>query len=116
LRRAVLEGVALAIRHNCSELGGIAGTLPALGGGAANPEWTQILADILGHGVTVPAMPVAATGLGVGKLAARALGWPEPAAPGATLFQPRPAQTARADRLFARYLAASAFARAWATS
>ena len=114
LRQAVLEGVALAIRHNLAELGGVAGTLAALGGGAANPAWMQTLADIAGFPVAVPALPVAATALGAGVLAARTLGWPPPAAPQPALFQPRPAAAARAARLLSRYMAASDFLRAWA--
>jgi xylulokinase len=110
LRRAVLEGVALAIRHNLAELGGAEGVVPAIGGGAANTQWLQILADTIGHTIAAPQMPVAATALGVGKLAAQVLGWPETPPLPPTLLHPR----ANADRRFARYLAASDFLRAFA--
>ncbi len=116
LRRAVLEGVALAIRHNLSELGAVSHALPVFGGGAANAAWMQILADTLGRTVFDPGVPVAMTALGVGELAARVLGWPIPPRRDGTAFSPRPTAAARADRLFARYLEASEFLRAWATS
>jgi len=114
LRRAVLEGVALAIRHNLSELGAVSRTLPVLGGGATNPAWMQILADVLGHTVFEPGLPVATTALGVGELAARVLGWPIRPRRDGTAFSPRPSEVARADRVYARYLAASDVLRAFA--
>lgn len=52
LARAVMEGVALALRQAleiCLALTGPAEQLIAAGGGAASPVWRQILADALGQ-------------------------------------------------------------------
>ena len=112
LRRAVLEGVALAIRHNLAALGGVDGPLGALGGGASSAEWMQVLADITGLPVAVHANPVGATALGAAILGGRALGWALRPPPPASLLQPQPHAAARSRGLFERYLAASEFLRA----
>ncbi len=111
LRRAVLEGVALAIRHNLAALGGANGALGALGGGASSAEWMRILADITGMPVAVHANPVGATALGAAILGARALGWKLRPPPPAALVRPDPEAAVRSRRLFERYLAASDFLR-----
>lgn len=64
LIRAVMEGVAYALRHNL-EIAKIAGahidTLMAMGGSANSRIWTQIKADITGHRMAVPASDTATT-------------------------------------------------------
>lgn len=114
LRRAVLEGVALAIRHCIGELGGVAGALVALGGGAGNRTWMQIMADITQCPVAVHDAPVAATALGAAMLGARALGRAIPPPAPSALFEPRADSAEAASLRFRRYLAASDFLRAWA--
>ncbi len=51
--RAIMEGVALSLRHNLSILTGPVGAridkLRAGGGCARSPLWTQIIADVTGH-------------------------------------------------------------------
>lgn len=111
LRRAVLEGVALAIRHNLAALGGVEGPLGVLGGGASSAEWMQVLADITGLPVAVHANPVGATALGAAMLGSQVLGWELPPPPPAAVLSPNPQTGVRSQRLYGRYLAASAFLR-----
>ena len=74
--RALMEGVAYALRHNL-EVAGNAGAevqvLKAMGGSANSLLWTQIKADITGKKIEVPASDTATTwgacmlaGVGVG--------------------------------------------------
>jgi xylulokinase len=113
MRRAVLEGVALAIRHNLEALGEVRGSLTALGGGASDLSWMQILADITGHAVVVHPAPISATAYGAAKLGAHALGVKfDPFLPSVVL-SPAAAAAESSARLFRRYLAASNFLRTW---
>ena len=54
LGRAVMEGTALSLRHCCVGEGGLP-TAPVqlTGGGARNPVWCQIIADVIGQDVLV---------------------------------------------------------------
>ena len=114
MRRAVLEGVALAIRHNLEALGEVSGSLTALGGGASDSSWMQILADITGHSVAVHPAPISATAYGAAKLGAHALSATfDPLLPSVVL-SPVASAVEDSARLFRRYLAASNFLRTWA--
>lgn len=69
--RAVMEGVAYALRHNletAQAAGARVGTLRAMGGSANSLVWTQLKADITGHVIEVPASDTATT-LGAAILA-----------------------------------------------
>lgn len=69
--RAVMEGVAYALRHNletAEAAGARAGTLRAMGGSANSLVWTQLKADVTGHVIEVPASDTATT-LGAAILA-----------------------------------------------
>ena len=71
LIRAVMEGVAYALRHNLAvaeAAGARAGTLRAMGGSANSAVWTQIKADVTGRQIEVPASDTATT-LGAALLA-----------------------------------------------
>ncbi|MCE5344131.1 MAG: xylulokinase [Eubacteriales bacterium] len=71
LIRAVMEGVAFALRHNlevAEAAGAMAGTLRAVGGSANSRVWTQIKADVTGRKIEVPASDTATT-LGAAILA-----------------------------------------------
>ncbi len=71
LIRAVMEGVAFALRHNvevAQAAGAVAGTLRAVGGSANSRVWTQMKADITGRKIEVPASDTATT-LGAAILA-----------------------------------------------
>ncbi|MFF5289203.1 xylulokinase [Paractinoplanes globisporus] len=75
LLRAALEGVAFAVRDALDSLdptGEIAG-LHLAGGGTTDPQWRQMLADVLGR-TLVPVEVPAASGLGAAVLGARATG------------------------------------------
>ena len=76
LYRAVLEGTAYGIAHNLEvmrEAGGEAARIVAVGGGAKNPTWLQIVSDVSG---VVQELPVQTTGAPYGDafLAALAIG------------------------------------------
>lgn len=78
LYRAVLEGLAYALRHNleAARQAGyrVEGEMRAVGGGARSPLWMQILADATGYPVrAVPEGGEAA--LGSAMVAALGLGW-----------------------------------------
>lgn len=71
LIRAVMEGVAYALRHNletAEDAGAHAGVLRAMGGSANSLVWTQIKADVTGHRIEVPGSDTATT-LGAALLA-----------------------------------------------
>jgi xylulokinase len=111
LYRAVMEGVAMALRHNL-EVAGAAGAhvaeLMAIGGATRSPVWMQIKADVTGVPLVVSANPDA-TPLGAAMLAAIGTGgasvedlaatWVQRAAG----YQPDPANRARYDELYAVY-------------
>ncbi|MCG8478304.1 MAG: carbohydrate kinase, partial [Spirochaetales bacterium] len=55
LLRAVFEGTAMAARHNLTALGKDVRRIVVTGGGAANALWCQIMADVIGCTIAVPA-------------------------------------------------------------
>jgi xylulokinase len=64
LYRALLEGVAYALRHNLDvigEIGGHTGRLVGVGGGTKSDTWMQIFADVLGLPQEIPATVVGAS-------------------------------------------------------
>jgi xylulokinase len=65
MTRAVLEGVAFQIRaalEQIEDAGGAFHELRLIGGGATSLLWSQIMADVLGHRLLVPAEQAAAYG------------------------------------------------------
>ena len=61
--RALLEGVAYALRHNLevmAKAGGNAARLVAVGGGTKNTLWLQIVSDVLGKRQEVPSTTLGA--------------------------------------------------------
>jgi xylulokinase len=65
--RAVMEGVAFNLRSVLDALGAVrAGTtaMRLIGGAARSGAWRQILADVLGLPIFLPALPAQATSLG----------------------------------------------------
>lgn len=77
LFRAVLEGVAFALRHNIetgrSAVSALDDVLTVVGGASRSPLWTQIIADVTGYPIrTIPRNVEAA--LGAGRLAALGVG------------------------------------------
>jgi xylulokinase len=76
LYRAVMEGVAMSLRHNLDvayEAGANVAELLAIGGATKSPVWMQIKADVTGLPVTVSDSD-SATPLGAAMLAALGTG------------------------------------------
>lgn len=74
--RALLEGVAYALRHNLdvlAEVGGPARRLIGVGGGTKSGTWMQIFSDVLGLSQEIPATTVGAS-YGDAFMAALAVG------------------------------------------
>jgi xylulokinase len=125
LLRAVLEGVACSVRHILGTAESLAGRpaeeVRVAGGGSRLSLWNQIKADVTGR----PVCPCATSEngvLGAAMLAALGAGiYPDVTAAGGAMVhllpavQPDPARQEVYDRLFARYVAltdtALAFAR-----
>lgn len=76
LFRSALEAIAFGIRHNIDTMAA-AGAAPrrlvAVGGGAQNRVWLQIVADVIGLPIEVPTVLVGAS-YGDARMAAEALG------------------------------------------
>lgn len=74
LVRAVYEGVAFAIRDCFEKIGRDFGVIRLVGGGARSPFWRQLIADVVGHIVEVPAGEEFGC-KGAALLAGTAIGW-----------------------------------------
>lgn len=111
LYRAVMEGVAMALRHNL-EVAAAAGAdlaeLLAIGGATRSPLWMQIKADVTGLPLVVSANDnatplgaamLAALGTGGGNVAELVDRWVQRGVG----YVPDPAATARYDRLYDTY-------------
>jgi len=116
LHRAVIEGIALAIRTNVDALGNVVGDVLLLGGGALSAHLPQLLADNLQRAVAVARSPAAVTALGGYRLGARALGWADPAPEVSLRVAPRPDSAATAATRLKRFRDATGFARSIATA
>lgn len=77
LYRAVLEGVAFAMRtiRDAMPLAAQVERISLVGGGARSSLWPQIFADVFGLPVQVLAQPGDVGGRGAALLASKALGW-----------------------------------------
>ena len=109
--RALYEGIACSLRDALGQFraqGIELNEARIVGGGARSALWRQIVADVLGVRIVLPAVTDAS--YGVGLLAGVAAGFFENAAAAARLAQgaraahdPDPARAARYDALFALY-------------
>lgn len=114
LTRAIIEGVAFALRHTADQLraaGGEVREVRAGGGQAQHPLWNQVKADVLGVPVVVPAVrditPLGVAilaGVGVGLLPDLAQAAAAMSRPG-RIFTPDPAAHAAYARPYALYRA-----------
>jgi xylulokinase len=115
--RAILEGVAFALRHNL-DLAGAAGfrlqEIRCVGGGSASSLWCQIKADVLGLPVIVPEASTGAP-FGDAMLAGFGLGlYPDLRASLAWMvhlrsrFEPNPANRERYESMYGLYRGLSA--------
>ena len=112
LYRAALEGTAYGVRHNVETLTGMGATprrLVAVGGGAQNHLWLQIVSDVTGLRQQLPARTIGAA-YGDAFLAGLATGLvPDLAALGrdwvaiASTIEPDPRATARYDPYYRIY-------------
>lgn len=112
LALAVMEGIAFAVRHNLEAAGLPASTLTVIGGAARHELQRQILADVLGRKIAIPDDSEIMTARGVLKMVAAQAGITVDAAKPVKVVAPRPTHSARHNRRYAAYLAASSFARA----
>lgn len=116
LYRAVLEGVAYALRHNIEaglrglHGGGLDERLVVVGGATRSNLWMQIIADVTGRPVytiaeeveaSLGAALLAAHGVGLIDAAAVRRGWVEPQ----LRAQPQAGAHARYDELFEQFVA-----------
>lgn len=107
LYRAALEATGLAIRHNIETIeaaGGEISRIIAVGGGAKDDIWTQIVSDITGRPQVIPREVIGAS-YGCAWLAA-CLVAPIPGSewnPPARTLTPRPGNTAFYDELYRLY-------------
>ncbi len=112
LYRALLEGTAYGVRHNLEtlrEMGALPKRLVAVGGGAQNRLWLQIVSDVAGMAQTVPERTIGAAygdaflaGLATGiipSLDALTADWVRVA----TVLEPQPADRARYEPYYRVY-------------
>lgn len=116
LYRSVLEGVGLAISANLDLLGHGTGEVSLVGGGALSPLWSQIIADLLGRPLNVPADPVAATALGGWQIGCAALGIDAIGQQAPHIVEPRTDRLNRSERLKKIFDAATRHARSLASA
>ncbi|NEG56016.1 xylulokinase [Bifidobacterium platyrrhinorum] len=104
MARAALEGVAFSIRQGMEGFDAAPESISLIGGGAREEAWCRIMADVLGHPVTVfdhaDILP---------SVALASLVFGDPDLPGAvctgTSYRPDPSTRAAYDAAYARFLA-----------
>ena len=112
LCRAVLEGVAFAIRHNLEAAGLPRQPLTVIGGGARSPLQLRFLAEVLNRPVVAPAASQEMPALGIYRMLAPRLGFePVQQSADSITIEPDPSRAEIADRRYRSYRAASDFAR-----
>ena len=112
LCRAVLEGIAFAVRHNLEAAGLPRQPLTVIGGGARSPLQQRFLAEALNRPVIAPAASQEMPALGIYRMLAPRLGFqPVQQLTGSVTVEPNLARAEAADRRYRGYLAASDFAR-----
>lgn len=112
LCRAVLEGIAFAIRHNLEAAGLPRQPLTVIGGGARSTLQQRFLAEALNRPVIAPAASQEMPALGIYRMIAARLGFePVQHLAGSVTIEPRPAQAENAEHRYRSYRAASDFAR-----
>ncbi|MFI5408408.1 FGGY-family carbohydrate kinase [Kaistia sp. UC242_56] len=137
LAYAVLEGLAHAIRDNLDALPIRPATIALAGGVAGSLTVAQLIADVTGAKVTVPAASRIVTAYGAFRIIAPIIGLAAKAAPAGeekktagrarktektagirdeTVVKPRKERAKRAARRFAAYRMAASHARALATA
>ena len=112
LCRAVLEGIAFAVRHNLETACLPAVPLTVIGGGARSPLLRQILADSLGQTTHWPLASQEIPALGVYRMIAPKLDFsPVERHHGSETVDPRSEEAECTRRRYKAYLEASCFSR-----
>ena len=97
---AVLEGVGFAIAANLAAIDPHGSSpIRLAGGGAMSAVWPQMLADILGRPLAIPASASMATAIGSFLIAAETFGLGARTARSDTSVRPRPERAERVSRL-----------------
>ncbi len=89
IAQAALEGVCYQLAEVLDALGGVEEVVGTGGALLANPDWAQILADVLGRSLEVSAV-AEGSARGAAMIALERLGLPVPPAPVAHTVEPRP--------------------------
>jgi xylulokinase len=92
-------------------MGGGAGEISLVGGGALSATWPAIIADVLDAEISIPADPVAATSRGAFRISAHALGLGDAKSQAGRRVPSRADRRARIERLGRRFAAATEFLR-----
>lgn len=116
LAYSVMEGIAHAVRHNLESLNPAEAPLTLIGGGAERVLQRQLLADVLNHPVAFGEASATIAAFGIYRMIAPLLNFAGPGPSASRSLAPRPERRLRADRRYAAYLEAAAFARRHATS
>jgi gluconokinase len=88
IAQAALEGVCYRLADVLDAIGGIEAVVATGGGLLANPEWLQVLADVLGRPVEVSGVPEGSA-RGAAVMGFERLGIAVPEAPVARVVEPR---------------------------
>ena len=103
LARSALEGVAFSLRQGLEQLPDTPVSVSLIGGGGQEPVWCQLLADVLGHAITV----LPDTQFRAAQALASLVRPEQPAGPARaereTVCLPRQEYRALYDGLYARY-------------
>ena len=102
LARACLEGVAFSLRQGLAQLPDPPASISLIGGGGREAVWCQILADVLGHDLTVLSDTEFRAAQALASLARQDAGGPALAEDG-TVCRPRSEYRALYDAQYARY-------------
>ena len=105
LARACLEGVALSLRQGLEQFSEPPASISLIGGGGQEAVWCQILADVLGHEITVFRDTQFRAAQALASLAHQGLGFsPAPGwANDGTICRPREEYCSVYDSLYCRY-------------
>ncbi|MGN6551567.1 MAG: FGGY family carbohydrate kinase [Pararhizobium sp.] len=116
LAYSVMEGIAHAVRHNLESLNPVEAPLTMIGGGAERALQRQLVADVLDRPVAFGEASATITAFGIYRMIAPLLEFAGPGPSARHLLAARSERRSRADRRYAAYLEAAAFARRHAAS
>ena len=103
LARASLEGVAFSLRQGLEQLPDTPTSVSLIGGGGQEPVWCQLLADVLGHAITVLPDTQFRAAQALASLVRPEQPTGTAKAEQETVYLPRPEHRALYDGLYARY-------------